>query len=58
MLFHAVAYCFSQIEAQSSRTEKTKLLADLIANASASEAKNIAYLSLGELYPPDRKSVV
>lgn len=52
MLFHAVAYCFSQIEAQSSRTEKTKLLADLIANASASEAKNIAYLSLGELYPP------
>lgn len=52
MLFEAVAQCFFAIESQSSRTEKTKLLAELIAQATPDEAKLLAYLSLGELYPP------
>jgi DNA ligase-1 len=51
MNFHAVAECFEEIEKTPSRTETTKLLADLLKQATPSEAAIIAYLSLGSLNP-------
>ena len=52
MLFKEVGHYFSQIDATSSRTEITKLLAALLHKASSSEAAIICNLSLGQLNPP------
>ena len=52
MDFFHVAKIFNQIEVVSSRLEMTYLLTQLFKEASAQEAKEIAYLSLGELQPP------
>jgi len=50
--FNEVAAVFDQIERISSRLEITRLLAELLGKATASEAKIISYLSLGQLNPP------
>src|ERR1700685_848575 len=52
MLFKDVGHYFAQIDATSSRTEITKLLAELLDKASSSEAAIICNLSLGQLNPP------
>jgi DNA ligase-1 len=52
MLFKDVSHYFAQIDAVSSRTEITKLLAELLDKASPSEAAIICNLSLGQLNPP------
>ncbi len=52
MLFTHLAQVFDQIDNVSSRIEKTKLLAHLLAECSAQEAKIVAYLSLGSLHAP------
>lgn len=52
MDFFYVSEIFNKIEAESSRLGMTKLLSDLFKEATAEEAKQIAYLSLGELKPP------
>ncbi len=52
MKFEVVSEAFQEIEHTSSRLKKTKLLADIFAEATANEAQMISYLSLGELYPP------
>lgn len=49
MIFFNVAQHFQKIEITSSRTEMTKILAELLGEASPEEAQIIAYLSLGEL---------
>jgi DNA ligase 1 len=51
MFFKTVAETFEKIGAVSSRTEITKLLAELLKKASAHEAECICYLSLGMLRP-------
>lgn len=51
MEFRHVASCFCAIEKESSRTEKTKLLAGLFALSDVHSASIIAYLSLGDMYP-------
>lgn len=52
MNFKEVAQVFQRIEQESSRTEITKLFADLIKHATAHEAQMITYLSLGLLRAP------
>ena len=52
MKFSEIALCFYQIEQVSSRLEITRLLAELLKNATAQEANIICNLSLGQLYPP------
>lgn len=52
MKFFHVAQIFNEIESVSGRLEMTKLLSNLFKEATAQEAKEIAYLSLGELKPP------
>jgi DNA ligase-1 len=52
MNFKDLALAFNQIEETSSRLIITEKLAALFSDASASEASVIAYMSLGELYPP------
>ena len=52
MNFSHVAQQFEHIEKESSRNEITKLLAELFKQSSANEAKIIAYLSSGSLFPP------
>lgn len=49
-----VAQAFVQIERESSRTEMTKMIADLFSRATPEEAEIIANLSLGQLRPPYR----
>ena len=51
MKFEVVAQKFDEIEAVSSRTAITVLLADLLKSATPGEAALISYLSLGELNP-------
>ena len=51
MHFQKVAEQFEAIEAESSRTKITELLAELLKSATPSEAALISYLSLGELNP-------
>lgn len=51
MYFERVAETFAKIGAVSSRTEITKLLAELLKNASAQEAQVLCNLSLGMLRP-------
>lgn len=52
MHFKDVAQVFQKIEQESSRTEITKLFAELIKNGTAHEAQIITYLSLGLLRAP------
>ena len=52
MKFSYVAQLFDKIEKISGRLEITKILAELLKQASAVEAKTICYLSLGKLNPP------
>lgn len=52
MIFRDVAQTFSDIETTSSRLGMTKLLADLLAHATPSEAAIICNISLGQLNPP------
>lgn len=52
MLFSYVSETFEQINLQSGRIEKTKLLSNLLKNSTAVEAQIISYLSLGELRAP------
>lgn len=52
MKFIEVANVFDEIEKETSRTKITKLLAELLKNATPSEAAIISYLSLGSLNPP------
>ncbi|MFH1462080.1 MAG: ATP-dependent DNA ligase [bacterium] len=51
MKFLEVAQVFDQIEQESSRTEMTKLLANLFKIATPNQASIISYLTLGELNP-------
>ncbi len=51
MFFLEVAEAFDEIDAVSSRTKITELLAVLLKKASPNEAAIISYLSLGELNP-------
>ncbi|MBU4269287.1 ATP-dependent DNA ligase [Candidatus Dependentiae bacterium] len=51
MKFIEVAKIFDLIEKESSRTEMTKLLADLFKTATPNQAAIISYLTLGELNP-------
>ncbi|MBM17918.1 MAG: DNA ligase [Epsilonproteobacteria bacterium] len=52
MKFSQVAQIFEKIEQESSRTQITQLLADLLQQASVNEVKILSYLSLGSLFPP------
>ncbi len=52
MKFSVLAGYFDQIEAVGSRIEMTKLLSQLFNDATAEEAKIIAYFALGKLAPP------
>ena len=52
MKFAAVAAVFDALEKISSRTDITKILAQLLGQASAQEALIISNLSLGQLHPP------
>ena len=52
MKFFEVAEIFNKIEVVSSRLEITQLLADFFKYSEPEEAKQIAFLSLGELRPP------
>ncbi len=52
MLFNEVSSVFDQISKTSSRTEITKLLAELFLKADPEEAKIISYFALGSLRPP------
>lgn len=52
MKFSCVSEVFSAIEAESSRTKMTHLLADLFKKSTPAEAAFIAYVSLGSLNPP------
>lgn len=52
MKFLQVAQSFESIEKESSRTEITKLLAELYEQTTADESQIISYLSLGSLFPP------
>ena len=52
MKISKVCELFEQIEQESSRTKITKLLAQLLEQASARESQIIAYLSSGSLFPP------
>ena len=51
MKFHDVAVVFEKIEQEPSRLSMTKLLADLLKQASSLEAAVVSYLSLGSLRP-------
>ncbi|MGZ6254371.1 MAG: ATP-dependent DNA ligase [Candidatus Chromulinivorax sp.] len=50
MNFSSVAKAFEVIEVTASRVEKTKLLAALLTDMTADEAKIVTYLALGDLY--------
>lgn len=52
MKFSEIAQAFSLIEPIQSRLEMTRMLADLLKQASPSEASIICNLSLGQLQPP------
>jgi DNA ligase-1 len=52
MLFKEAALFFQKIEAESSRIEMTKLLAELFKKATPEQAGILCYLTLGELNPP------
>ena len=52
MNFNEVALYFNQLDQTSSRTEMTKILAELLKKASPQEASIIGNLSLGQLNPP------
>jgi len=52
MNFNHVAQAFSTIESTSGRLEMTKLLADLLKQATPEEASIICNISLGQLNPP------
>lgn len=52
MRFSQAAAFFAKIEAESSRTEITKLLAQLLQEATPAEAQKLTYLVLGELRAP------
>lgn len=52
MKFREAAEIFELIEQTSSRTEITKLLAQLFAQCSPSETASLSYMLLGELNPP------
>ena len=52
MKFSSVAEIFDAIEQESARLAITKLLADLLARATAKEAGIICTMSLGQLHPP------
>jgi DNA ligase-1 len=52
MKFRTVAEYFAKIEATPGRVDMTKLLAELLTEASAQEAQIIADFSLGQLRPP------
>jgi len=51
MKFQKLAWCFSKLEATTSRLEITAILADLLKEASEEEVAKICYLSLGQLAP-------
>ncbi len=55
MKFSNIAKIFEEIEQESSRIQITKLLANLLQQASPQEAKIISYLSLGSLFPPYKR---
>ena len=50
MNFFFVAQCFETIETTSGRLDKTALLANLLKNINAEQARMITYLSCGDLY--------
>ncbi len=52
MKFEQLAHSFNQLEATASRTEMTKILAELLQQASPIEAAIICNMSLGQLNPP------
>ena len=52
MIFKEVAHTFDQMEATSGRLAMTQLLADLLRQASPTEASIICTISLGQLNPP------
>lgn len=52
MVFAALAECFQAIEQESSRTQKTIILADCFKQLTADEIERAACLVLGELLPP------
>ena len=54
MKVREVAEYFEQIELESARLAKTRMLADLLREASEEEAEIIVNLSLGQLHPPHR----
>jgi len=43
---------FQDLEQEPSRTAMTKILAELLTQATATDAKTIAYFSMGSLFPP------
>jgi|GEM_PF-5367466 len=51
MKFMTCAQIFHNIEQEPSRTEMTKILAQLLQACSAREAQIIAYVSMGSLFP-------
>jgi len=51
MKFQKLAWCFSKLEATTSRLEITAILADLLKEAPVEEVAKICYLSLGRLAP-------
>src|SRR3990167_5370320 len=52
MKFKECATYFQAIEQEPSRTAMTKILSELLMQATAEDAKIISYLSLGSLFPP------
>lgn len=51
MKFMMCAQLFHELELESSRTQMTKILAQLLHKSTPSEAEMIAYLSMGSLFP-------
>lgn len=52
MKFIDCARVFQKLEEESSRNQMTKILAELLEQCTAKEAKIIAYVSMGSLFPP------
>lgn len=52
MKFNDCMHYFQKVEQESSRTEMTKILAELLEKSSADDAKIIAYFSMGSLFAP------
>ena len=53
MKFEKIAQTFQSIESETSRNTMTELLASLLAKLSPQEAKIVAHLALGGIYPDD-----